>query len=175
MRSMNDQEHIGSRPIRVSAPVDDPDAPVWREVLLALPDPADADQAIVQNVPFLNEELNFGDLVRLGPADECGIRPILEVVIASGHVHVLAATEAGEAGELAAELERMFGSYALRVEASGRHLVAVSAHPDLDPAEVHAVIEAWLAKDAADEEEGLALSRPAATRIGPVRWTEHAF
>ena len=69
----------------------------------------------------------------------------------------------------------MFGSYALRVEASRRQLVAVSAHPDLDPAEVHAVIEAWLAKDAEDEEEGLALSRPAATRICPVRWTEHAF
>lgn len=167
---MNDQRNIGNGPIRVSAPVDEHEIAVGREVLLALPDPADADQAILQNVPFLNEGLNYGDLVKLGPADDLGIRPIVAVQIPSGHVHMLAATEPGEASELAAELERTFPSYALRIEASRERLVAVSAHPDLDPAEVHAVIEAWLVEEAEDDEEGLALTDPAESRIGPLRW-----
>ena len=91
--------------IRVSAPVNEPELPSL-EVMHALADPADPDQAILANVPVLVDGINYGDLVRLGSEDECGVRPILEVVVPSGHVHFLAAAEPGEAGELVAELAR---------------------------------------------------------------------
>jgi hypothetical protein len=153
--------------IRVAAAVTDFDIPVCSEVMNALPDPADPDQAVLASVPVLVDEMNFGDIVRLGAEDEDGIRPIEEVVVASGHVHLLAAAEDGGAPELAAELERMFPAYALRLVHASHSVLSVSVHPDVDPAEVSAVIEAWLGADA-EPEEGLAVSSPCETELGPL-------
>jgi hypothetical protein len=155
--------------IRVNAPVDDPELPILTEVMWAAPDPADPDQAILVNVPAIVDGINFGDIVRLGPPDDCGIRPIVEVAVASGHVRLAAVTEEDEAPDLIAELERTFPEYALRIERYSENLVGVSIHPDLDPAEVAAVVETWLAEDFADE-EGLAMSPIIETELGPVRW-----
>ncbi len=166
---MNTNGHKDAERIPVGVPVADAGIPLWSEVLSALPDPADPDQAMLANVPFLNDGLNFGDLVRLGEPDELGIRPVVEVVLASGHVHMIAATEPNEARELADEIQRHFPSYALRIEAAHGHLLAVSAHPDLDPAALAEVIEAWLAAEAEDDEEGVALGRACSTRLGPLR------
>jgi hypothetical protein len=159
--------------IRVNAPVDDPELGIHTEVMSAAPDPADPDQAIVLNAPFLLDCLNFGDLVRLGPEDECGVRPIVEVVTASGHVHVLAATAPGDAHLLAAELERTFADYAIRIEGAQGSVLSVSIHPHLDADEVADVIAAWLAANPeADEEseDGPAFSPIFETRLGPVEW-----
>jgi Domain of unknown function (DUF4265) len=156
--------------IRVAAPVDDPDIPIFREVMDALPDVAHPDQAVVLNVPFLVDGLNYGDLVRLGPEDEIGVRPIVEVLVASGHVHLLAATEDDEAHELIAHLERNFPAYALRIEGAHGHLVSVSVHPDLDPDEVRASIESWLGSVLRDQEEGLAVGPPCESEVGPLWW-----
>jgi len=162
--------HTEAGAIRVAAPVDDPDVPVFSEVMDALRDPADPNQAVLVNVPFLVDGLNYGDVVRLGPADECGVRPIVEVVVASGHVHLLAATERDEACELIAHLERSFPSYALQIEGAHGNLLAISVHPHLDPDAVEAAIAAWLGADAVDEEEGLALGPSCETELGPVFW-----
>jgi Domain of unknown function (DUF4265) len=155
--------------VRVKAPVDDPDIPIWTEVMTAAPDPADPDQAVLLNVPFLVDGINFGDIVRLGSAGECGVRPIVEVVLASGHVRISAATEPGEAADLVAELERTFPAYALRIEGHTDQLLSISIHPDLDPEEVFEAVEAWLAADAV-EEEGLAIGPIIETELGRVRW-----
>ena len=167
--SMSATHEIDPDGIRVSAPVDDPDLPILTEVMWAAPDPADPDQAVLLNVPVIVDGLNFGDIVRLGPVDECGVRPIVEVVLASGHVRLGALTEAGEAAGLIAELERMFPPYALRIEGHSEWLLSISVHPDLDPDEVVAVIEAWLGA-AADAEEGLAIGPIVETELGRVRW-----
>jgi hypothetical protein len=156
--------------IRVAAPVDDPDVPVFSEVMAAAPDPADPDQAILRNVPFLVDGLNFGDIVRLGPEDEGGVRPIFEVVHASGHVHLLAATEEGEDVDLIAHLERTFPSYALRIEGARRRIVSISVHPDLPADAVREAVEAWLGIDATDADEGLPVGRACASELGPVFW-----
>lgn len=153
--------------IRVSAPVNEPDVPSL-EVMHALADPADPDQAVVANVPVLVDEINYGDLVRLGPEDECGVRPIAEVVVPSGHVHLLAAAEPGEAADLAAELERTYPAYALRLEAASDSLVSVSVHPDVDPEDVIATAAAWLRVDPDDLEEGPALGPLCASVSGPL-------
>jgi Domain of unknown function (DUF4265) len=157
--------------IRVAAPVAELGIPICSEVMYALPDPADPDQAMLSNVPFLVDELNFGDIVRLGEEDESGVRPILEVVTASGHVHMLAATEPDEGFELVAELDRTFPSYALRITEANDHLVSVSVHPDLDPGAVASVIEAWLGANAQDREEGLAIGPACETELGPLPWS----
>ena len=47
--------------ICVGAPVG-PGLPFGRETMHALPDPADPAQAVIQNVPFFIDGLNFGDL-----------------------------------------------------------------------------------------------------------------
>jgi hypothetical protein len=130
--------------IRVSAPVDDPDVPMWNEVMHAMPDPASPDQAVLANVPFMVDGLNFGDLVRVGPEDECGVRPILEVVVPSGCVHVLVAADPDGAGDLIAELEKLFPSWALRIENGDGTLLSMSIHPDLDPDEVTGVVWEYL-------------------------------
>lgn len=157
--------------IRVAAPVAELDIPICSEVMNALPDPADPDQAVLASVPFLVDELNYGDIVRLGPEDECGVRPIVEVVVASGHAHVLVATEPGEGYELVAELQRRFPAYALRLTEANDHLLSVSVHPDLDPDEVIAVMEAWLGGDVEDPEEGLAIAPPSETELGRLDWS----
>jgi hypothetical protein len=167
MRSMDVASEEIDATIRVSAPVADPDVPVWNEVMWAAPDPADPDQAVLLSVPFLVDDLNFGDLVRLGAVDDCGVRPILEVVIPSGHVRVMAATDPDGAVGLASELERTFPDHALRIEGSNG-VLSVSIHPDLDPDEVIDVIVPWIAVDAEDDEEGLAISPILETRPGPI-------
>jgi Domain of unknown function (DUF4265) len=168
---MNDQAtYTDVDTIRVAAPVNELEIPICSEVMYALPDPADPDQAVLANVPFLVDELNYGDLVRLGEEDEHGVRPILEVVVASGHVHLLAATEPGEGFELVAELERNFPSYALVVTEANDHLLSIGVHPDIDPGDVSAVVQAWLGADATDPEEELAIGPPCETELGPLAW-----
>jgi hypothetical protein len=172
MRSM-DGISERSETIRVNAPVGDPELGIITEVMSAAPDPADPDQAVLLNAPFLVDGLNFGDLVRLGPDDECGVRPIVEVVTASGHVHLMAATEPGDAHLLAAELERTYPGYAIRIEGAYARMLSVSIHPDLDPHDVAGTIAAWLAIDPEadpDSEDGLALSPVFDTQVGPIEW-----
>ena len=165
----SEQKNPAARTIRVAAPVIDADIPVCSEVLHALPDPADPDQAILINVPVLVDGLNFGDIVRLAPTDEAGVRRILEVVVASGHVHMLAATAEGEAADLVNQLERMFPSWALRIERASETIMSVSVHPHLDPVDVSDVIARWLAEDAGVEED-LALTAPCESDLGLVTW-----
>jgi hypothetical protein len=166
---MNDERiYKNAEPLRVAAAVTELDIPICSEVMSALPDPADPDQAMLASVPVLVDEINYGDIVRLGPEDESGLRPILEVVVASGHVHMLAAAEDDGAPDLIAELERMFPAYALRIARASATIVSVSVHPDVDPRSVAAVIEAWLGRAAGDPEEGLALGPLCATEIGPI-------
>jgi len=152
--------------IRVAAAVTELDLPICSEVMAATPDPADPDQAVVVNVPVLVDEINFGDIVRLGAQDECGVRPILEVVVASGHVHMLAAAEDGGVPDLIAELERMFPAYALRFAAANDTVISVSVHPDVDAYDVAAVIEAWLGAGVDDPEEELAIGPVAVSQVG---------
>ena len=169
MRSMNEQaRYTDAGSIRVAAPVAELEIPICSEVMNAIEDPADPDQAILVSVPVLVDELNFGDVVRLGDLDEAGVRPIVEVMIASGHVHLLAAAEDGGALDLAAQLERTFPAYALRIVAASDSLLSVSVHPDLDPDDVSTVIEAWIGDGVEDPEEGLALSPPCASVVGPL-------
>jgi hypothetical protein len=170
MRSMNANDTYTQAAIRVAAPIDDPDFPVFSEVMAAAPDPADPDQAILLNVPFLVDGLNFGDIVRLGPEDERGVRPIFEVVHASGHVHLLAATEEEEDADLIAHLERTFPSYALRIEGARGHVLSISVHPDLESGAVREAVEAWLGMNLADHEESLAVGPACASQLGPVFW-----
>jgi hypothetical protein len=158
--------------IRVSAPVDDPDVPMWNEVMHAMPDPASPDQAVLANVPFIVDGLNFGDLVRVGPEDECGVRPILEVVVPSGCVHVLAAT-ADRAAELVDELEELYPIWAVKVEGADGSLVSISIHPDVDPHEVIGVVADLL--EASGEfdpglEEGPAIGSVCESFPGPIAW-----
>jgi hypothetical protein len=171
MRSMNrEATYLGAETVRVAAPVLELEIPICKEVMFALPDPADPDQAVIVSVPFLVGGLNFGDIVRLGDEDEAGVRPILEVVVASGHAHLLAATEPDEGFELIAELERTFPSHALRIAAANDHLLSISVHPELDHAEVGAVVAAWIGTGAGSDEEP-ALSEPCETELGPLDWT----
>jgi hypothetical protein len=167
---MSEQNNKARETIRVAAPVVDADIPVCSEVLNALPDPADSNQAIVVNVPVLVDWLNFGDIVRLAPADEAGVRPIVEVVVASGHVHLLAATGPGEGPDLVAELERMFPSWAFRFALASDTVMSVSVHPHLDAEEVADVIAAWLAEDLEDLEDAVAMTEPCRSDLGTVTW-----
>ena len=166
----NEQTFTDVDTVRVVAPVIEHDIPVCSEVLDALPDPADPDQAVLASVPFLVDGLNFGDIVRLGDENEHGVRPILEVVVASGHVHVVAATEPGEGFELVAQLNRMFPAYGLRIAQANEHLLSVSVHPDLDPQRVFGVIGDWLGTDAAEPGEQLAMTAPCPTELGLLDW-----
>ena len=167
---MSEQNTQGAERLRVAAPVVDAGIPVCSEVLDALPDPAHPDQAVLVNVPVMADGLNYGDIVRLAPQDEFGVRRIVEVVVASGHEHMLAAVEDGEARDLVNELERMFPSWALRVEAASATMVSVSVHPHLDPDAVRSVVAGWLAEDAEDG-EGLAMTPPCPSELGNVAWT----
>ena len=173
VRMKNEQNNTGAERIRVAAPVIDAGIPVCSEVLEALPDPSDPDQAIVVNVPVMVDGLNYGDLVRLAPENEFGFRRIVEVVVASGHQHMLACVQEGEAADLVNELERMFPSWALRVERASGTILSVSVHPHLDPDEVGVVVAGWLAEDS-DVDEGLAMTLPQASELGQVVWASSA-
>src|SRR5829696_5195455 len=76
--------------LKVFAPISDPPGSLQFEHMHASQDSAVDDQAVLLNAPFWVDWLNFGDLVRVGPPGEGGSRPILEVVVASGHVRVMA-------------------------------------------------------------------------------------
>lgn len=167
---MNEQRYTDAETTRVAAPVVDADIPVCSEVMHALPDPSDPDQAVLINVPVLVDGINYGDIVRLAPEDDFGVRRIVEVVVASGHQHMLAAVEDGEAAELVAELERMFPSWALRIEAASATILSVSVHPHVDADEVAVVIANWLAEDAENNEEELAMTDPCESELGAVAW-----
>jgi hypothetical protein len=163
----NEKTHQATT-IRVAAPVIDADIPVCSEVLNALADPADPDQAVLINVPMLVDGLNYGDLVRLAPEDDFGVRRVTEVVIASGHAHLLAAVDQeDDPRDLVAELERRFPSYGLRVEAARGSIVAISVHPNLNPEEVIRVVGNWLG---AEDGESLPIGEPVKTAIGPLAW-----
>ena len=159
-------QHLGGEHIRVAAPVGDPELPIVSEVLHALPDPADADQAVLVHVPFLTDGLNYGDIVRLGPEDEHGVRPVLGAVVASGHAHFLVATEPGDGRALIAELERALPPYALRFACAREDLFSVSLHPDLDREAVLTLVEEWLGVDSDEDGEGAALGADPA--VGPL-------
>jgi Domain of unknown function (DUF4265) len=120
-----------------------------RETMHALPDPADPDQAVIVNVPFFVNGLNFGDVVRLGRSDDIGIRAIEEIVIPSGHTRFLALTGFLSAPDLVDRLHHAFPSYALRIEGDGDGLLSVSVHPDLVPDDVVYEVFDWF------EEEGV--------------------
>ena len=166
---MNERENSYAEPIRVAAPVIDADIPVCSEVMDALPDPSDPDQAVLVNVPVMVDGLNYGDIVRLAPEDDFGVRRIVEIVVASGHQHMLAAVEEGETLDLVNELERMFPSWGLRFAFASATILSVSVHPHLDPDAVGEVIAGWLADDR-DEEEGLAMTFPCPSELGRVAW-----
>lgn len=168
VRMRDEHTYTRAEPVRVAAAVTELDLPMFSEVMNALPDPADPGQAMLASVPVLVDEMNYGDIVRLGPENEDGIRPILEVVVASGHVHMLAAAEDDGAADLIAELERMFPAYALRIARASASVVSVSVHPDLDADDVAGVIEDWLGDDVDNPEEGLAIGPPCETALGPV-------
>jgi hypothetical protein len=159
--------------IRVNAPVEDPDVPIWTEVMHAAPDPASPDQAVIVNVPFMVDGLNFGDLVRVGPEDECGVRPIIEVVVPSGCVHVLVAGPPEGARDLIGELEELFPTWALRIENGNDTLLSMSIHPDLDPDDVIGVVEDLLEEAGEFDpelEEGPAIGPLCESVPGPVAW-----
>lgn len=167
---MNERENTDADTIRVAAPVVDADIPVCSEVMSALPDPSDPDQAVLVNVPIMVAGLNYGDIVRLAAEDDLGVRRIIEVVVASGHQHVLVAVAEGEAADLVNELERMFPSWALRIEGASATILSVSVHPHLDAGNVGEVIASWLADDEDDPDDTPAMSFPCPSELGRVSW-----
>jgi len=163
---------IEDEDLRVRAPVE-PDLPIESEVMHARQDPADPDQAVLVNAPFHVDWLNFGDIVHVGEEDDAGVRPITDVVTASGHVRVMAITGGHSARALGDHLYARFPVYALRTERAGDGMLAASLHPDLDPSEVVEVMGAWLDdQGASPEHEDIALSPVLETRLGPVTWPD---
>jgi hypothetical protein len=167
---MKSEQKTQDAEIRVAAPVIDAGIPVCSEVMSALPDPSDPDQAVLVNVPVMVDGLNYGDIVRLAPEDDFGVRRIVEVVVASGHQHMLAAVEEGEAQDLVNELERMFPSWALRIEGASATILSISVHPHLNPDDVGSVIAGWLAEELEDVHEDLAMTYPRPSELGLVAW-----
>lgn len=145
---------------RVAAPVVELGEQICTEVLYALPDPANHDQAIIASVPVLAHAINYGDLVRLGSPDDDGNRPVLEVVKPSGNVHIVAAAETGEAHQLAAMLERRYPAHTIRTQVARETVVSVSVHPDLCVDEVTDAIVEWFSADPDREGEMPAIGRP---------------
>ena len=167
---MKSEQKTQDAEIRVAAPVIDAGIPVCSEVMAALPDPSDPDQAVLVNVPVMVDGLNYGDIVRLAPEDDFGVRRIVEVVVASGHQHMLAAVAEGEAQDLVNELERMFPSWALRIEGASARILSISVHPHLHPDDVGSVIAGWLAEELDDVHEDLAMTYPCPSELGRVAW-----
>jgi hypothetical protein len=138
------------------------------ETLHALPDPTDPHQAVIQNVPFFVDGLNFGDVVRLGPPDDIGIRPIEAVVIPSGCVRFLVVTGPLSESDLVDHLCDLFSSHAVRVEI-GEGLVAVSVHPDLEPEEaVFEVFDWFEAQGVPPGDDSVGVSHLLESEIGPL-------
>ena len=112
------------------------------ETMQALPDPADRNQAVIQNVPFFVDAINFGDVVRIGPPDDAGVRAIEAVAIPSGCVHFVVLVGTLSESRLIAHLGRLFPFPAVRIEC-GHGLLAVSVHPELAAEEVVSEIFDW--------------------------------
>jgi hypothetical protein len=138
------------------------------ETMHALPDPAHTDQAVIQNVPFFVDGLNFGDVVRLGPVDDIGIRPIEAVVIPSGCVRFLALTGPLPEPDLIEHLSDLFPPHELRAEC-GDGLVAVSVHPALEPEEaVYATFDWFEERGIPPGDESVGVSNLFESHIGPL-------
>jgi hypothetical protein len=137
-----------------------------------LPDPASEDQAILVNAPFWIDGLNFGDVVRVGPPDGTGVRPIVEVLVASGHVRVMAVTGRHGIDGVFDALRSAFPHYALKIEGDGTRVLSVSVHPDLDPDDVLDAIAEWLDDHGALDDEDVAFSPPIRTELGPIQWRQ---
>jgi hypothetical protein len=167
---MKERDFSRQESIRVAAPVIDADIPVCSEVLHAKLDPAHPDQAILVSVPVLVDSINFGDIVGLAPEDEHGVRRITEVVVPSGHVHMLVAVDDGEVRELVEELARMFPAYGLRVVAASATIVSISVHPHLDAREVEAVVAAWLGSGKEESAGELAIAPACQSEVGLLAW-----
>lgn len=150
-----------------------PDLPFARETMHALPDPAHPRQAVLQNVPFFVDGLNFGDIIRIGPRDHIGVHPIEEVVEASGHVRFLVFLEDQPVADLFERMEELFPQHALRMENGGDGLVAASMHPDLDPEEFFEAFVDWMSEHVPADEDlwdhtAFCISEPIHTTIGPL-------
>lgn len=165
-------QHGATQTLRIRAPIDEPGSAVTSEVMHAAQDPAAKDQAVVLNTPFWVDGLNFGDIVRVGREDETGVRPIIEVVIASGHCRVMAVTGSYDIRGLDKRLRQSFPEYALRIEGNGDGVLSVSVHPDLEAEEVLDSMDAWLEEQGAHGEEDVALSPVIQTSLGPVSWPQ---
>jgi hypothetical protein len=140
------------------------------ETMDALSDPADPDQAVIQNVPFFVDGLNFGDVVRLGPSDDIGIRPIEAVVIPSGCVRFLVVTGPLSESELADHLSDLFPPHAVRIE-TGEGLLAVSVHPDLGPQEaVFEVFDWFEAQGVPPGDDSVGVSHLLESEVGPLAY-----
>jgi hypothetical protein len=138
------------------------------ETMHALPDGADPNQAVMQNVPFFVDGLNFGDVVRLGPPDEVGIRPIEAVVIPSGCVRFLALTGPLRQSDLVEHLYGLFQPPLIRIE-TGEGLISVSVHPDLEPeAPVYEVFDWFEARGIPPGDESVGVSNVFESEIGPL-------
>jgi hypothetical protein len=138
------------------------------ETMHALPDPADPDQAVIQNVPFFVDGLNFGDIVRLGPADDIGIRPIEGVAVPSGCVRFLVVIGPFLEADLIDDLADHFGFPAVRAE-SGEGLISVSVHPDLEPDEVAFEVILWFEERGANpDDHGVGISEFFESEVGPL-------
>jgi hypothetical protein len=139
------------------------------ESMHALPDPADPAQAVIQNVPFFVDGLNFGDVVLLGPPDALGIRPIEEIVTPSGHVRFLAVTGPLSADELFEHLYDTFPEYALHIEGHGDGLLAISVHPDLDPDDVAFEVILWFEEHGVLTDDDIAgITELITSEVGPI-------
>jgi hypothetical protein len=158
----------GDRTITVSGMARQPSS-CSRETMHALPDPSDPDQAVIQNVPFFVDGLNFGDIVLLGPSDQLGIRPIEGVVMPSGHTRFLVLTGDLSAPDLTAHLYEVYPEYALRIEGHDVELLSVSVHPDLDPEDVVFEVFDWFVDEGVPTgDESVGVSPLFESEVGPL-------
>jgi hypothetical protein len=138
------------------------------ETMHALHDPAHPDQAVIQNISFFVDGLNFGDVVRLGPPDEIGIRPIEAVVIRSGCVRFLVLTGPLPEPDLIERLSDLFPPPVVRAEC-GNGLIAVSVHPDLEPEEaVYEVFDWFVVRGIPAGDDSVGVSNLFESEIGPL-------
>lgn len=149
-----------------------PDLPIGDETMHALPDPADPSQAILVNVPFFVDGLNFGDIIRLGEP-EYDVYPIEAVVLPSGHVRFLLFLEDQPVTAFFERMEEAFPGNTIRMEHGGDGLVAISMHPDIDPDDVFEELIDWLAEHVPDDDEmwdrpAFCITEPITSRIGPL-------
>lgn len=161
----------GGETLTVIAPITRPVEGGMRwESMPARPDPAADDQAILVAAPALCDYVNFGDVVRVGPPTN-GARPMLDVLVASGHERVVAITSRHKPEALASYLRTLHpAEHLLRIGVMQPSLVAVSVHPDLDATEVQSDIADWLDDQGARDDREASISPVFESTIGPVHW-----